>query len=69
MSVSIPKEKQSAVGWQLRRIEDAYRFNEHIGKATCAEKNQQFRDQCEELGIEPTPRQYAKWSKKIKRWK
>ena len=66
--MSVSSKSKSTPGWKLRKIEGAYCFNECVGKAQCAEKNQQFRDECGLAGVEPTPRQYAKWSKRVGKW-
>ena len=58
---------RSPFGWEQRKMEGAY---EGFGKAVACKTNKQFIDDCKQEGVKPTPRQYAKWSKKSTlRWR
>ena len=64
--MSVRSLQKSQSDWRERKNEGAY---EGFGKAIAAKKNQQFIEDCKQEDVEPTARQYAKWSKKsTQRW-
>lgn len=65
MSVRCQEGKQSAPGWEIRKVIGAY---EGVGKKAAAKTNKQFKAACEAEGVEPTGRQYSKWARKLGRW-
>jgi len=66
MAKSYPKYIENT-GWETRAMEGAYAGG--MGKKQAAKENHKFRNDCEEEGVEPTGRQYGKWTNKTNRWK
>ena len=47
------------------KLKDPTRLNNR----TFAEKDKDFREACERMGVKPTPRQASKYRNRIRRWR
>lgn len=64
--MSVRSSTKSPNGWETRKVEGAY---EGIGKSAASKTNKAFNKACENEGVDPTARQYAKWANRKNRWK